>query len=347
MQSGIAEQREDCMDREVGLKARLLLGAYKTGRGALAAIGLNDSYAGRRIKGALNAFGAFLTRALLSSGKRHVKVQGQEMAIAGRRAPSAAFGLDMILGRYETEIVQWFEQTVKPGMSVLDLGAHVGFYTLLSAKLVGAGGKVYAFEPEPENFAVLSSNVERTQYRNVRLVHKAITDHAGTIDLYISPQGNDRHSVYKNPRSVVKESAVQVPTTSVDEFLAQENWPRIDVIKMDIEGAEPIGIRGMAKLLARSERLKLLIEYAPELLQGSGVAPDKFLSDLYEMGFELTSIEPSGIRRHVPEGSFSEFAKESHQRGAANIECDWDLGRANERSAAMVSLDSSIQRIDR
>src|SRR5947209_14094504 len=192
MQSAVATKRsEDSMDREFGLKDRLLLGAYKTGRGALAAVGLNDSRAGRRIKGALNAFGAFLTRVLLSSGKRHVNVQGQEMAIAGRRAPSAAFGLDMILGRYETEVVQWFEQTIKPGMNVLDLGAHVGFYTLLSAKLVGASGKVYAFEPEPENFAVLSSNVERAQYRNVRLVHKAITDRIGTIDLFISPQGND------------------------------------------------------------------------------------------------------------------------------------------------------------
>jgi len=244
------------------------------------------------------------------------------MVLAGQRGPSPAYGLDMILGRYEPEVAEWFEQVVKPGMTVLDIGAHVGFYTLLAAELVGKTGKVFAFEPEPENFAVLSKNVTSNKYVNIHLVNKAITDKDGRVELFINPQGNDRHSIYQNPRSVVAESRITVASTSIDEFLEMQGWPQVDVIKMDIEGAEPIAVEGMAGLLARSDSLKLLIEFAPELLKAAGMVPDKLLARLNEVGFRLTFLEGDGTRRHLKPAQFSQFAAEVD--GAANLVCEWN-----------------------
>src|SRR5256885_16942907 len=138
-------------EHRIGLLDRLLLCAYNILRVLTSAMSLNRSSLGRKVVGTINAIGAHVTHGLLRIVHPRVTVRGRDMVLAGRRGPSPAYGLDMILGRYEPEVAQWFEQVVKPGMTVMDIGGHVGFYTLLAGELVGKTGKVFGFEPEPEN----------------------------------------------------------------------------------------------------------------------------------------------------------------------------------------------------
>ena len=317
------QQRVDALDG-------LLLSAYKLFRTLSSSIGLNQSSFGRKLVGSINTVGTYVTRGVLRLVHPKVSVRGRQMVLAGQRGPSAAYSLDMILGRYEPEVAAWFERVVKPGMTVLDIGGHIGFYTLLAAELVGNTGRVFAFEPEAENFAVLSKNVAAAKYANVQLLQKAVTDKVGEIQLFISSQGNDRHSVYENPRSILAEPHVNVASTSIDRFLEAAGWPRVDVIKMDIEGAEPLAIEGMTELLSRSDRLLILIEFAPELLDAAGTAPDQFLRRLADVGFHITCLREDGTREYLNPAQFSQFSAEV--RGATNLVCDWKQPTARESS---------------
>jgi FkbM family methyltransferase len=264
--------------------------------------------------------GAWLAHVLLSS-RGHVSVDGHKMRLSGRRGPSPTFGIDMLLGRYETEVSRYLQQVLKPGMTVLDIGAHVGFYTLAAARMVGPEGMVYAFEPEPENFAVLQENVKANGYGNVRLVNKAVTNQRGKVEFYVSAQGNDRHSIFRSGRPSRMESRIVVEATSIDEFLEAESWPRVDFVKMDIEGAEPGAIAGMHKLLARCQTLTLVMEFAPELLQAAGTNGQKLLADLSSLGFSLAVIEDDGTCYRFDNTNFCEVAKDAQQRGAVNLLC--------------------------
>ncbi len=180
---------------------------------------------------------------------------------------------------FETEIVK---TEIRKGDIVLDIGANIGYYTLIFAKLVGPEGKVFGFEPDPDNFALLKKNVEANNYHNVVLVNKAVSSKNGKIKLYRSDDIGD-HRTYDSGDG---RKFVEIEAIRLDDYFDQGN-ARVDFIKMDIQGAEWEAIQGMSLLLQKNKGLRIITEFAPELLRISGIRPEDYLGLLVNHEFKI------------------------------------------------------------
>ena len=208
------------------------------------------------------------------------------------------FGFD---NSFEREI---FESLLKPGIRVVDIGANLGYYTLIAARIVGPEGRVYAFEPEEENFNLLTLAVEKSGYKNIRLLKKAVTERSGRGTLFFSEEHRGDHRIFDNGEN---RKRVAIETASLDEAVAHEG--KIDVIKIDIEGAEPEALGGMKKILADNKDIKIMSEFYPEGISEAGTAPLDFLKQWQELGFEISLIDEKKrhLRRFSPEGLIKRF----------------------------------------
>ncbi|MBI4507921.1 MAG: FkbM family methyltransferase [Chloroflexi bacterium] len=160
-------------------------------------------------------------------------------------------------GYYELAFARWLEGRLRPGMVFCDVGAHVGQYTLMAAAAVGEAGRVYAFEPEPRNFGRLRSNVELNGFRNVFLHQCAVSDVSGGATFYVHSGGNfnsGNHSLRPDPDLAHPQAIVVRTVTLADALL---HAPKIDMIKIDVEGAEMLVLRGAEAILVRDHPIVL------------------------------------------------------------------------------------------
>ena len=195
--------------------------------------------------------------------------------------------LNFLLGWLENESVKWCEKYVQPGAVVLDVGAHLGYYTRIFSQLVGESGVVFAFEPCPENYPILKHNLSAASFHNVKIINKAVSEQNGSASLFIS-SGHSMHSL--NAGFEDEQGKVDVETIALDSFFAENNIDNVDFIKIDVEGAEPLVLRGMKRLVSKSPSLKMLIEYNPIALRAGNHDPLEFLAMLAEMGFVYKQI---------------------------------------------------------
>lgn len=195
-----------------------------------------------------------------------------------------------ILGIYEPLAVKHFQERIKPGDIVLDIGAHIGYYTLMAAKRVGNKGKVYAFEPNKDNLGLLNKNISINKYKNVVPVEKAVAKSSKKSKLFLNSLSSGMHSLVK--LGYTGTSSTVVDTVSLDDFFGK-NPPRVSVIKMDIEGGEYDAFEGMTLLLQRSKHLTLFTEFSPFSIKKAKKSPRGFLNLLGNYGFKLYSIDES------------------------------------------------------
>ena len=173
---------------------------------------------------------------------------------------------------------------IKPGMKVLDIGANIGFYTLLLSNLVGPEGRVYSFEPDPLNFKRLKANSRR--FGNVVLNQLACGEKTGKIRLYHSEELNVDHQTYDGGEN---RRSLEIDCVSLDGYL--KNDEEIDFIKIDIQGYEYFAFKGMQETIRRSKRVTVLGELWPYGLQKAGIHYQDFLALLKALGFELTFFD--------------------------------------------------------
>jgi len=207
-----------------------------------------------------------------------VDVQEHKMFLDSKDSLSLA--TNKIHEPFETEVVQ---KIIKKGNVVLDIGANIGYYTLLFAKLVGTEGRIFAFEPDPDNFALLKKNVEINGYRNIILVQKAVSNKNGNIKLYLSHDNKGDHRIYDSNDG---RKCIEIGAVRLDDYFKEFNG-RIDFIKMDIQGAEGGAVQGMLNLLNKNGDAKIITEFWPIGLKRFGVEPNAYLNLLQENGFEL------------------------------------------------------------
>jgi FkbM family methyltransferase len=198
---------------------------------------------------------------------------------------------EALMGWQERESLHWCRMVLRPGMTVLDVGAHIGYYSRRLAALVGPTGRVFAFEANPENYAVLTANVRGRRYRAVAPFNVAVSDRDGTARLHVSP-GSSNHSLLPGYTTAV--DLLETPTVALDSFLAERGIDAVDFVKIDVEGAEPIVLAGMVGIIARSPHLALLLESNPQALRCGGVEPRQFVELLQEFGFRVDAIQPDG-----------------------------------------------------
>ena len=206
------------------------------------------------------------------------------MVIGGDRGfDSLASGL--ILGKgYEVQATKLFKELVKPRMTVVDVGAHIGYYTLLALKLVGNKGRVLAFEPEPRNYDNLVKNLVRNtgtdEFTNVVVLQKAVSNKNGREKLFISDNSSGECSLVEMESR--PKITIDVGTVVLDRVLG--DMP-VDVIKVDVEGGEMEVLLGAEKLISRNQGIKIFIEFLKLGLEGAGYSCMDYWSKLKQYGF--------------------------------------------------------------
>jgi FkbM family methyltransferase len=171
---------------------------------------------------------------------------------------------------------------LKPGMTVVDGGAHVGYYTCLAARLVGPRGLVLAFEPSPRNYELLLANVWRNGFTNVVCYPWALGAENGVARLALSETntGDNR----------VGADGVPVRVAALDALEALR--PPVDVVKLDVQGGEGDALRGMERLLAASPDVLVTLEFWPQGIRDRGGEPGAALDWYRTLGFELRVQHP-------------------------------------------------------
>jgi FkbM family methyltransferase len=186
-------------------------------------------------------------------------------------------------GVWEADVMKLLARTLRPGGVFVDVGAHVGFHSVLAGQLVGPAGKVFAVEPAPWAVELLRANVRRHGF-DVTVLPFAASDAAGTVRLAL----DEAHR--SGARLSEAEGAVEVQAAQLDELLPDV---AVDVLKVDVEGAEPLVLRGAPALLARSPHLLAVVEFRDER-HLSGESPAEVLALYESLGFELCLLRRNG-----------------------------------------------------
>ena len=189
-----------------------------------------------------------------------------------------------LTGTWEPRETGLVRRTVKPGDVAVDIGAHIGYHTLILSKLVGENGRVYAFEPCAENFNLLKRNVEANACKNVVIEQKAVSSRTGVAKMRgWAMEGS------ASPVTTDGKSCYEVDVVRLDDYLKSGS---VDFIKIDIEGHEYEALKGSEEVLSRSESVRMITEFFPRLLRENGVAPEDYLRFLADRGFKLYEISP-------------------------------------------------------
>ena len=248
-----------------------------------------------RIPG-VGALGRFIHNRIRPKGIVLFNLQGNKIYV--NAADRDIFPILLTMGDWEEPYeMELFKQMVKEGMVVVDIGANIGYYTLIAAKLVGNKGTVYAFEPMPSNYELLCKNIEVNGYTNVVPVQKAVSNKQGEAKFWFEGDwsGSPSFSKYcvlavSKHETLEKGGFIEVETISLDEFF--ENTVKnikADVIKVDTGGGEGLIIDGAEKVL-KSNNLKIFLEFWPDALRDLGTEPVELLCKLQEFGFEIRFI---------------------------------------------------------
>lgn len=200
----------------------------------------------------------------------------------------------LIYNNFEPSETKLIKKIVKPGMVVVDAGAHIGYFTLLLSRLVGEKGKVYAFEPEKNNYLLLQRNVKLNNYKNIVLNNMALSNKVGKTKLFISDENPQDHRIVDDRKSRRYEL---IKSVSLDSYF--RNNSRVDFIKMDIQGAEALAFEGSKKVFSKNKKLEMIIEFWPYVLSQLGKKPNDFLNDIKKLGsVKLIDIK-SGVLKSV------------------------------------------------
>lgn len=205
--------------------------------------------------------------------------------------------LEMLFQEYEKETTGFFKKNILPGMTIIDIGAHVGYYTVLFAKLTGPQGRVYAFEADADNFGLLKKNAGNR--KNIYLFNQAISDKDGFIDFYKIKSSTGCHSLIA-PQNDEAER-INISTTTIDSFIEKHHLEKVGFIKIDIEGGEYLALLGMQKLLSRNDSPAIVMEFRPEAISSAKLDPQEFLKKIRGFGFKIFEILPKGDIQPVAE----------------------------------------------
>lgn len=268
---------------------QLAFRAYQVAWAAVRLVGLGSPV--RKVLGPL-------VGRIFFKASRPILVNGHRMILApeGRFPPAA-----MVMGKYEPETTRIMERVITSEMVVLDVGAHVGYFSLLAAKAVGPGGHVYSFEPEPENFRLLNKNATLNGYSQIETINRAVSSSEGGASLFLTALDTGRHSLYDH--DLPGHNVVEIQTTTLDRFLEDHDWPSIGMLKIDVEGSEFDVFQGMKQMLERSCPSFIVVEYNPILVKKTGGDVLEFLNLPESWGFQVEVIdEANGLIPLKPYG---------------------------------------------
>jgi FkbM family methyltransferase len=195
--------------------------------------------------------------------------------------PQDAMGLS-VFHEYKPLFTKLCTERFRKDSVVVDIGAFIGYFTLVFSRLAG---KVYAFEPDPENMALIKTNLVANNCENVICEERAIGDMTGAIPLYLVEAGNtgDQRTMF-----VPGRKSVDVPMTTLDDYFANSV---VDFIKMDMQGYEHKALLGASKVFAANPQIELFVKLTPSLLREQGLKPSDEFSLLKRYGFKVWNLD--------------------------------------------------------
>lgn len=194
-------------------------------------------------------------------------------------------------GDYEPPTSKLISQIVAPGDCVIDIGANIGFFTLLLAKQVGPTGHVFSFEAIPDLRAAIESNIRLDQFENISLFDTAASDREGTFEFFLGPES---HLGISSLRPIQRASeSIQVKTTPLDCLGFEKH--RIAMAKIDVEGAELAVLRGMREILDR-DHPDLVLEVTDKFLNEFGDSGEELFELLQSFGYKIYEICDEGLK---------------------------------------------------
>jgi len=195
-----------------------------------------------------------------------------------------------LFGVWEPNITNWICENLGPGDTFVDVGANIGYYSLLASKLVGDTGKVIAIEASPTNVAQLDRNLALNRTQNVRMVQAAASDVVGTLPLYRAWTGDPGHKSVIAAEGFTYEC--EVPAAPLCEILTRSEISMARIIKIDVEGAEWSVITGLVPCLkAARPDLELALEVSPRSLAGLGRRAEDLIGALTSAGYHAYTIK--------------------------------------------------------
>lgn len=182
---------------------------------------------------------------------------------------------------YSTFDLCLLDYFLSEGSSFIDIGAHIGWYTMYAAQKVGSQGKVFSFEPAPDNRNLLLQNTLQNNFSQVFIDESALSDRTGTALLKLSNGNSGDHGLATSNqhRRGFSAQEISIHITTLDEKISAEEFKKVSLIKMDAQGSEPKILAGMRKLLSQ-HRPPLLMEYSPTHIYECGSSPFEIFSFL-------------------------------------------------------------------
>jgi FkbM family methyltransferase len=197
-------------------------------------------------------------------------------------------------GEYEPNTTNLFLKTISKGDLVLDIGANIGLYTLLAARIVGQNGKVYAFEPDPKNYDLLLKNIKINGYKNVVPIQKAVSDRNEIRKLFLR-ENTTMNSLSNNLEDNCPTGFINVETITVDNFFENKSPANLKLIKMDIEGAEMLALLGMSRIIETNKNLSIITEFNPTFIKKLGYSSKEFIKKIHDYGFKINVIDSNKL----------------------------------------------------
>jgi FkbM family methyltransferase len=206
-----------------------------------------------------------------------------------------------------------FKKLVKSDMVVIDVGANIGYYSLLASKLVGDKGEVIAFEPERDNFDRLFGNCLLNRIENVFVSNMAVSDQKGQSVLYVSNRESGEHTLVPNPKFAKRK----VQTVALDSLFS--HYHHVDIVKSDTEGHEIEVLAGAFDIIQRNLNIKMFVEFNAMVMDE--VRQERLWNMLCNLGFKYLYLldDFSGQALLSTLGTVKQYCK-SHKK-SANILC--------------------------
>jgi FkbM family methyltransferase len=214
---------------------------------------------------------------------------------------------------YEQETTLFIRNYLNKGDTVWDVGANIGYFTLEFARSVGPGGKVLSFEPHPEIFKVLQLNVSRNRYQNINLQNVACGEETSISKLYFSTENEGNHKIVENSSS---NDSVDTKVVKLSTYL-ETHAPRL--IKMDIEGAELLALKGLGADYLKNNSVDFVIEYHPYEMSFFNIEGEELLDFFIEAGYKFRNLATGSFPIIDKHSILKSYTKE--ERGITNLFC--------------------------
>ena len=207
---------------------------------------------------------------------------------------NTAIGRAMFIDGFENLEVAYVRRALKLGDIFLDIGANGGLFTVIAAKQVGPAGHVYAFEPGQRELALLHQNIALNGLTNVTILERGVSDRSGTTKFAISSDGAMNSLAQTNHPSQQIQEWLTIETVSLDDFIRDQPLPRVNFVKMDVEGAERLIFEGATNFLKTYPGVTVMFEACDCNAVGFGYTVQEFLGRLQSLGLSLYYFDEQG-----------------------------------------------------